>query len=48
MKIKHIEGDKFFGSLSMIEFKRNKKGEITGFVIEDIGRLRNIEFLKKD
>ncbi len=48
MKLKHIMGDKFFGSLSMIEFKRNKEGKIAGFVIEDIGRLRNIEFSKKD
>jgi hypothetical protein len=48
MKLKHIEGDRFFGSLSMIEFRRNKEGKISGFVIEDIGRLRNIEFSKKD
>jgi len=47
MKLKHIEGDRFFGSLSMIEFRRNKEGKISGFVIEDIGRLRNIEFSKK-
>jgi CubicO group peptidase (beta-lactamase class C family) len=48
LKLKHIEGDKFFGSLSKVEFKRDKKGVITGFVIEDVGRLRNIEFSKKD
>ncbi|MFZ0280563.1 MAG: serine hydrolase [Bacteroidales bacterium] len=48
LKLKRIEGDKFFGSLSKVEFKRDKKGEITGFVIQDVGRLRNIEFLKKD
>jgi hypothetical protein len=48
LKLKHMGGDKFFGSLSMIEFKRNKKGDITGFVIKDVGRLRNITFLKKD
>jgi CubicO group peptidase (beta-lactamase class C family) len=48
MKLKHIEGDKFSGSISMIEFKRNKEGKITGFVIADVGRLRNIEFSKKD
>jgi CubicO group peptidase (beta-lactamase class C family) len=48
MKLKHIGGDKFFGSLSMLEFKRDRKGKTTGFVIEDVGRLRNIEFSKKD
>jgi hypothetical protein len=48
LKLKRIEGDKFFGSLSKVEFKRDKKGVITGFVIEDVGRLRNIEFSKKD
>jgi len=47
MKLKHIEGDKFFGSLSMVEFKRNKTGKITGFVIADVGRLKNIEFIRK-
>jgi CubicO group peptidase (beta-lactamase class C family) len=48
MKIKHMSGDKFYGSLSMLEFKRNKEGKVTGFVIADVGRLRNIEFTKKD
>lgn len=48
LKLKHVEGDKFFGSLSWIEFRRNKEGKISGFVIKDVGRLRNIEFSKKD
>jgi CubicO group peptidase (beta-lactamase class C family) len=48
LKLKHISGDKFYGSLAMIEFKRNKEGRVTGFVIKDVGRLRNIEFTKKD
>ena len=47
MKLKRIEGDKFFGSLSMVEFKRNTSGKITGFVIADVGRLKNIEFIRK-
>jgi CubicO group peptidase (beta-lactamase class C family) len=48
LKIKHTSGDKFYGSLAMIEFKRDKKGKITGFVFADVGRLRNIEFTKRD
>jgi len=47
MKLTHRMGDKFYGSLGMLEFKRNKDGEVTGFVIADVGRLRNIEFTKK-
>jgi CubicO group peptidase (beta-lactamase class C family) len=47
LKIKHTSGDKFYGSLAWIEFKRNKNGKITGFVFADVGRLRNIEFTKK-
>lgn len=48
LKIKHTAGNNFYGSLGMIEFKRNKEGKITGFVIVDVGRLRNIEFTKKN
>lgn len=48
MKIKHTSGDKFYGSLGIIEFKRSKEGKITGFVISDVGRLRNIEFTKRN
>jgi len=48
LKLKHTAGNKFYGSLGMIEFKRNKEGKITGFVIADIGRLSNIEFTKKN
>jgi hypothetical protein len=48
MKLKHVSGDKFYGSLGLIEFKRNKEGNVKGFVIADIGRIRNIEFEKRN
>jgi hypothetical protein len=48
LKLKHTAGNKFYGSLGMIEFKRNEEGKITGFVIADIGRVSNIEFTKKN
>jgi hypothetical protein len=48
LKLKNVSGDKFYGSLGLIEFKRNKEGKVTGFVIADVGRLRNIEFTKKN
>jgi hypothetical protein len=47
MKLAHLSGDRFHGALGLLEFKRNKDGEVTGFVIADIGRIRNIEFTKK-
>lgn len=48
IKLKHTSGDNFYGSLGLIEFKRNKEEKVKGFVIKDVGRLRNIEFTKKD
>lgn len=48
LKIDHTSGDNFHGSLGKITFKRDPKGKITGFIIADIGRIRNIEFTKKD
>jgi CubicO group peptidase (beta-lactamase class C family) len=48
MKISHLSGDKFMGSLGIITFKRSKEGRVTGFVVEDIGRLKNIEFRRKN
>jgi hypothetical protein len=48
LKIKHTAGNMFYGSLGMIDFKRNKEGKITGFIIADVGRLRKIEFTKKN
>jgi hypothetical protein len=35
-------------NLGKITFKRDQKGKITGFIIADIGRIRNIEFTKKN
>jgi CubicO group peptidase (beta-lactamase class C family) len=48
LKLNHMSGDKFIGTLGLIEFKRNKEGKIVGFVIADVGRLKNIEFTKKN
>ena len=47
MKINHTSGDNFHGILGKIVFKRDPQGKITGFIIADIGRIRNIEFTKK-
>lgn len=44
----HRSGDIFYGRLDKVEFKRNKEGKVTGFIIADVGRLRNIEFTKRD
>lgn len=48
MKLTHRSGDIFYGRLDKVEFKRNKEGKVTGFIIADVGRLRNIEFTKRD
>jgi CubicO group peptidase (beta-lactamase class C family) len=48
MKLKHVSGNKFYGSLGIIEFRKKKNGKIGGFIIADVGRLRNIEFIRKD
>lgn len=47
LKIEHRTGDTFHGNLGKITFKRDNNGKVTGFVIADIGRMRNIEFSKK-
>jgi CubicO group peptidase (beta-lactamase class C family) len=47
LKLLHTSGDRFYSSLGMIEFKRNKNGKVNGFVIVDVGRLKNIEFARK-
>lgn len=44
----HRSGDVFYGRLDKVEFKRNNEGKVTGFIIADVGRLRNIEFTKRD
>jgi CubicO group peptidase (beta-lactamase class C family) len=47
MKLKHVSGDKFYGTLGLIEFRRNKEGKVSGFTIADVGRLRKIDFTKR-
>jgi len=32
----------------MIEFRQDKNGSISSFVIVDVGRLKNIEFIRRD
>jgi len=44
----HRLGDIFFGMLNKVEFKRNREGKVTSFIIADVGRVRNIEFTKRD
>lgn len=48
LNIEHRYGDSFHGNLGKIEFRRNKKGEVTGFVIVNVGRFRNIEFSRRN
>lgn len=48
LKLHHTAGNKFYSSLGMIEFKLDKRGKINSFIIVDVGRLRNIEFRKRD
>jgi len=48
MILGHMSGDKFYARFGVVEFKRKSNGEITGFILPDIGRLRNIEFVKRD
>ncbi|WP_373520118.1 serine hydrolase [Aquiflexum sp.] len=43
----HLDGDKFkVDKLGIIEFSRDIRKNINGFVIKDVGRLRNIPFEK--
>jgi CubicO group peptidase (beta-lactamase class C family) len=48
MRINHTLDDNFHGTLGKITFKRNPTGKITGFIIADIGRVKNIEFTRKN
>ena len=48
IKLTYRGGDIFFGRLDKIVFNRDSQGKIKSFVINDVGRLRNIEFLKRD
>jgi hypothetical protein len=31
-----------------VEFKRNREGKVSSFIIADVGRVRNLEFTKRD
>lgn len=43
----HVNGDMFYlDKLGAIEFSRNEKGRINGFVLQNLGRLRNVHFEK--
>ena len=44
----HRLGDIFFGMLNKVEFKRNREGKVSSFIIADVGRVRNLEFTKID
>jgi hypothetical protein len=45
----HIDGNKFLLNVRdiMIEFTNDDNNRINGFVIEDLGRVRNLSFIKK-
>jgi CubicO group peptidase (beta-lactamase class C family) len=48
MDLNHLSGDKFATErLGMLEFTRNDKGEINGFIMPEMGRLQNVSFIKK-
>ena len=48
VKLTSIGGDVYRSDrLRIVEFSRNAKNEISGFKINDVGRIRNITFVKK-
>ena len=48
MELNHLSSDKFATErLGMLEFNRNDKEEITGFIMPEMGRLQNVSFIKK-
>lgn len=45
--LSHLDGDRFYATnMGPVVFQRNKAGEITGLTFKDVGRVRNIEFVK--
>ena len=45
--LNHVNGDKFLtDKLGMLEFTRNEKDEVTGFILADVGRLQNLVFTR--
>lgn len=48
MELNHVTGDKFATDrLGMLEFTRDEKEEINGFLIPEMGRLQNVKFKKQ-
>lgn len=48
VQLSHISNDLFATDfLGMMEFTRNETGQVSGFILHDIGRLKDIVFLKK-
>ncbi len=46
--LNHVNGDRFATDrFGMVEFTRNNKNEINGFILMNIGRLQNVEFIKR-
>lgn len=47
IELNHISGDRFYTDrMGLLEFTRDGSGRLTGFVLEDVGRLRNVTFHK--
>lgn len=48
MELNHVTGDKFTTDrLGMLEFTRDDKGEINGFLMPEMGRLQNVRFKRQ-
>ncbi len=48
INLNHVNGDIFATDMfGMVEFTRDEKNEINGFILLNIGRLQNVEFLKR-
>lgn len=48
LPLTHLDGDRFYATnLGPVIFQRNNSGEISGLTFKDVGRVRNIEFIKK-
>ncbi|RPH98932.1 MAG: DUF3471 domain-containing protein, partial [Calditrichaeota bacterium] len=45
--LNHLEGDRFFvNQIGVVEFQRQSKRKISGLIFKDVGRGRNIQFIK--
>ena len=46
VELSHISGDRFLtGNLGVIEFTRDSRNSINGFILLDVGRLQNVRFV---